>query len=85
MQEEIVTDLGRINGLTTLSARTIAQAREKTTDVRELRRVTGASHVLRGRVQANKDQVTVTAELVDTITGRAIWSKNFSSEVSRFC
>ena len=43
MQEEILAHLRKINGLVTLSSRTIAQAGEKAKDVRELRRAVGAS------------------------------------------
>ena len=82
MQEEILAHLRKINGLVTLSSRTIAQAGEKTKDVRELRRAVGASYVLQGNVQPANERVVVTIQLTDTRTAKPVWTKKFESEIA---
>ena len=82
MQEEILAHLRKINGLVTLSSRTIAQAGEKAKDVRELRRAVGASYVLQGNVQPANQRVVVTIQLTDTRTAKPVWTKKFESEIA---
>ncbi len=82
MQEEILAHLRKINGLVTLSSRTIAQAGEKAKDVRELRRAVGASYVLQGNVQPANERVVVTIQLTDTRTAKPVWTKKFESEIA---
>ena len=82
MQEEILAHLRKINGLVTLSSRTIAQAGEKAKDVRELRRAEGASYVLQGNVQPANERVVVTIQLTDTRTAKPVWTKKFESEIA---
>src|SRR5437588_6759648 len=82
MQEEILAHLGKINGLVTLSSRTIAQAGEKAKDVRELRRAAGASYVLQGSVQPANERVVVTIQLIDTRTAKPVWTKKFETEIA---
>jgi len=82
MQEEILDHLRKINGLVTLSSRTIAQAGEKAKDVRELRRAVGASYVLQGNVQPANERVVVTIQLTDTRTAKPVWTKKFESEIA---
>jgi serine/threonine protein kinase/tetratricopeptide (TPR) repeat protein len=82
MQEEILAHLRKINGLVTLSSRTIAQAGEKAKDVRELRRAVGASYVLQGNVKPANERVVVTIQLTDTRTAKPVWTKKFESEIA---
>src|SRR5438874_10550 len=82
MQEEILAHLRKINGLVTLSSRTIAQAGEKAKDVRELRRAVGASYVLQGNVQPANKRVMVTIQLIDTRTAKPVSTKKFESEIA---
>ena len=82
MQEEILAHLRKINGLVTLSSRTIAQAGEKAKDVRELRRAVGASYVLQGNVQPANERVVVTIQLTDTRAAKPVWTKKFESEIA---
>ena len=82
MQEEILAHLRKINGLVTLSSRTIAQAGEKAKDVRELRRAAGASYVLQGSVQPANERVVVTIQLIDTRTAKPVWTKKFETEIA---
>src|SRR5947208_9462650 len=81
MQEEILAHVRKINGLVTLSSRTIA-AGEKAKDVRELRRAVGASYVLQGNVQPANQRVMVTIQLIDTRTAKPVWTKKFESEIA---
>ena len=83
MQEEILADLRRINGLVTLSPRSIVQAGEKANDVGELRKVLGVSYVLRGKVQPGDERTGVQAEVVDARSAKPVWTKKFDTSLAQ--
>jgi serine/threonine protein kinase/tetratricopeptide (TPR) repeat protein len=82
IQEQIVTYLGRIPDLLTLSSRTIEQAGEKAKDSRKLGAAVGATHVVQGNVFQLKGRIVVKASLIDTSTAAPIWTKNFETETA---
>jgi TolB-like protein/DNA-binding winged helix-turn-helix (wHTH) protein len=59
-------------------ARTSAFAfKGKNTDVREIGRALGATHVLEGSLRRSGDQLRITVQLIAAATGLHLWSKSF--------
>jgi TolB-like protein/Tfp pilus assembly protein PilF len=59
-------------------ARTSAFAfKGKSTDVREIGRALGATHVLEGSLRRSGDQLRITVQLITAATGLHLWSKSF--------
>ena len=59
-------------------ARTSAFAfKGKNTDVREIGRTLGATHVLEGSLRRSGDQLRITVQLITAATGLHLWSKSF--------
>lgn len=75
ISEEILNALVRTNHLPVIARTSSFQFRD--TDVKEVGRVLGVTHVLEGSVRKVGDQVRITAQLIDTDTGRPLWSESY--------
>jgi len=63
-------------------ARTSAFAfKGKNTDVREIGRTLGATHVLEGSLRRSGDQLRITVQLITAATGLHLWSKSFDMPI----
>ena len=72
VQDEILTDLAKIADLKVISRTSVMQYKDAAKhNVREIGRQLGVAHVLEGSVQRAANSVRVTAQLIDTRTGRA--------------
>src|SRR3954464_1050234 len=49
----------------------------QSTDVREIARQLGATHVLEGSLRRSGNQLRITTQLIEASTGLHIWSKSF--------
>ena len=76
--EETLNRLVLISGLQVV-ARTssFAIAKRKGLDVRTLKEILGATHVIEGSVRKQGELLRVTAQLIDTNTGYHLWSQSF--------
>ena len=82
MAEEIITALGRIDGLR-VAARTSAFAfRDSTVDVRDIGTRLDVGHVLEGSVRRVGSRLRVTARLIDARDGYRIWSSEYDRPVA---
>jgi TolB-like protein/DNA-binding winged helix-turn-helix (wHTH) protein len=67
-------------------ARTSAFAfKDKNTDVREIGRALGATHVLEGSLRRSGDQLRITVQLITAATGLHLWSKSFDLPWPKHC
>jgi TolB-like protein/DNA-binding winged helix-turn-helix (wHTH) protein len=69
-------------GYPVVARTTAALWRERGTDVRELERGLGVSHLIEGSVQRADGRVRATLQLVATDDGRALWSEVFENASS---
>ena len=80
--DELITALGRMNGLR-VAARTSAFAfRGSNRDVREIGERLGVGHVLEGSVRRVGDRMRVTARLIDAGSGYRIWSAEYDGALA---
>lgn len=79
--EEILNALTRVRGLK-VTARTSSFAfKNKNIDVRTIGQQLGVATVLEGSVRKASNKIRITAQLIQTIDGFHIWSKNYNREL----
>ncbi|MEP6731116.1 MAG: tetratricopeptide repeat protein [bacterium] len=79
--EELISDLGKINGLQVASRSSVFALKNKSLDVHEAGRRLGVSTVLEGSVRKSGNQLRITVQLVNTEKGYALWSEAYDREL----
>lgn len=82
LAEDLIADLSQFKELFVISRNTSFTYDPRDTDPRKLGRELGVAFVARGSLKSIHDEVRVTAELVDAVTGEAIWSERFDRNSS---
>ncbi len=77
MAEEILNVLAHVSGLKVASRTSSFQFRKSELGVPEIARKLGVRNILEGSVRKAGDTVRVTAQLVDALTDRHLWSQDF--------
>lgn len=80
--EDIITALSRFKSLVVIARNSSFVYKGKSVDVRQVARDLGVNYVLEGSVRRAGDQLRVTAQLVDGISGAHLWARNFDGELS---
>jgi serine/threonine-protein kinase len=78
LTEEIISDLGKVRALAVLSRTSSMQLKGTTRDVRALGRELGVRYALTGSVRRAGPSLRITAELVETGTGRQLWGDKYA-------
>ncbi len=79
--EELISALGRLEGLRVASRTSAFAARARSTDLREIGGRLGVGAVLEGTVQQSGQRVKVTARLVDVARDAQLWAGEYRSEL----
>lgn len=82
LTEEIRSLIVRLNEFTVVALSTSYQVTGTLTDVVSIARRLGAEVVLQGNVRRFRDQVQITARLIDGGNGSEIWSKTYEREIA---
>ena len=77
ISEDIITGLGKINGIQVIARSSTSIYKNKSVDVRQVSREQGVRYVLEGSVRKSGDRIRVTAQLNDGTTGQQIWSDKY--------
>jgi adenylate cyclase len=77
--DEIVSTLGRIEGLKVASRTSAAAYGDHARDVRQVGRDLGVEAVLEGSVQRSGGRLRVNTQLVDVATGHHLWAERFDT------
>jgi adenylate cyclase len=81
ISEAIINALTQVEGLF-VTARTSSFAfKGQNKDIRELGKLLGVVYILEGSVQRYRDQIRVTAQLIDTVSGFHIFSEAYNREL----
>ncbi|MFT6270636.1 MAG: TolB-like protein [Alphaproteobacteria bacterium] len=75
--EEILNTLARLQKLVVISRTSSFGFKDKNTDIREIGRLLNVNFVLEGSVRKDKDQLRITAQLIEVKTGAHIWSQTY--------
>ena len=82
LSENIISTLARIPDLLVIARNSTFTYKGKPVDVREVAENFGVRHVLEGSVQVSGDTMRVTAQLVDGVDGRHLWTQVYDRPVA---
>ncbi len=77
LAEDIITDLSRISGLFVIARNSSFSYKGRNVPVGQIGQEMGVRYVLEGSMRKEGARVRITAQLVETGTGRHLWAKRF--------
>lgn len=78
LSEEIITTLSKIPKLFVIARNSVFAYKGKPTKVQQVAEELGVQYVLEGSVRKAGEQVRITAQLNDALTGRHLWAERYS-------
>jgi len=81
VQDNILTDLGKVGDLKVISRSGVAAYRGKRRNMKQIGRDLGVANVLEGTVQISSDRVRINAQLIDTQTDTQIWAEQYDRKL----
>jgi len=78
VQDQILTNLGRVSDLKVISHTTVRQYKSGVPrNLREIGKQLGVTHILEGSVQREGDRLRIAAQLIDARTDSQIWADTY--------
>ena len=81
MVEEIITALSRVRWLFVIARNSTFTYKGQAIDVQQVGRELGVRYVLEGSVRKAAGRVRITAQLIDTLSGRHLWADHFDGSL----
>jgi adenylate cyclase len=81
MVEEIITALSRVRWLFVIARNSTFTYKGQAIDVKQVGHELGVRYVLEGSVRKAADRVRITAQLIDTLSGRHLWADHFDGSL----
>ena len=81
VQDDILTDLGKVRDLKVISRSGVTAYRGKNRNVKQIGRDLGVANVLEGSLQISGDRVRINAQLIDTRTDAQIWAEQYDRKL----
>ena len=81
VQDNILTDLGKVRDLKVISRSGVAAYRGKNRNMKQIGRDLGVVNVLEGSLQISGDRVRINAQLIDTQTDTQIWAEQYDRKL----
>jgi eukaryotic-like serine/threonine-protein kinase len=81
VQDDILTDLGKVGNLKVISRSGVATYRGKNRNMKQIGGDLGVANVLEGSVQISGDRVRINAQLIDTQTDTQIWAEQYDRKL----
>ena len=79
--EDIITELSRSSELFVVARNSAFQYKGRSVDLRQVGEQLGVRYILEGSIQRAGDRVRVTAQLVDSATGRHRWAERYDRKI----
>jgi non-specific serine/threonine protein kinase len=79
--EDIITELSKIEGLRVNQRSMVLAFRDKPVVASQVGQQLGAAYVLEGSLRRAGDRLRITAKLVETASGYAVWSERYDREM----
>jgi adenylate cyclase len=79
--EEIITALSKIQDLFVIARNSTFTYKGKPVKVKQVAEEFGVRYVLEGSVRKSEDRVRITAQLIDALTGRHLWSERYDRDL----
>ena len=80
--EDVLTALSRLSGLFVISASTTAKYGDPNQAPKQVAEALGVHYVLKGNLQRTASRIRISAQLIDALSGRLVWSDRFEREFS---
>ncbi|HEY2046419.1 MAG TPA: protein kinase [Candidatus Udaeobacter sp.] len=81
VQDDILTDLGKVGDLKVISRSGVAAYRGQNRNNKQIGRDLGVANVLEGSLQILGDRVRINAQLIDTRTDTQIWAEQYDRKL----
>ena len=81
VQDNILTDLGKVGDLKVISRSGVAPYRGKKRNLKQIGRDLDVANALEGSVQISGDRVRINAQLIDTQTDTQIWAEQYDRKL----
>jgi TolB-like protein/Flp pilus assembly protein TadD len=81
LSEELIHALTRIEGLMVVAWSSAAQLRERQQDFGVIRQRLDVAHVLRGSIRRTGERLRISAQLIETLGGRYVWSETYDRQL----
>src|SRR5262245_33501330 len=81
LTEDIIADLAHSKDLIAIARNSTAVYKGKPIDIRQIGRDLNVKYVLEGSIQSMGDQIRVTAQLIDAVSGSQVWSERYDRPV----
>lgn len=81
MTDEIITGLSRVPGLFVIANNSTMTYKGRAVDVKDVGREQGVRYVLEGGIRKSGNQVRVTAQLIDAVSGHHLWAESYDREL----
>lgn len=82
MTEDIITELANIKNLKVFPRPALLSYRDKPVTAPQVGRELNAAYVLGGSLRRSGNRLRITAQLVETLTGHALWAQRFDREMA---
>jgi len=79
--EDLITDLSKISGMLVIARNSTFAYKGKAIGVKQVAEELGVRYVLEGSVRKAKNQVRITAQLIDALTGHHIWADRYDGNL----
>ena len=80
--EEIITGLSKIHGMFVIARNSTFTYKDKPVKVQQVSKELGVRYVLEGSVRKAKNQVRITAQLVDAVDGHHLWAERYDRDLN---
>jgi len=79
---EILTDLSKLAGLFVISRHSSFIYKGKSVALQQISKQLGVRYILQGSVRKTGDRLSITAKLIDAISDKQLWAKEFDQELN---
>ena len=81
VQDDILTDLAKVEDLKVIGRTSVAQYRQGPRDIHEIGRSLGVAYILEGSVRKLGDRVRVNVQLIDAQSDFQVWAEHYDRKI----
>ncbi|CAN5371296.1 hypothetical protein BH20VER3_BH20VER3_10030 [soil metagenome] len=82
IQDDLLTNLAKIQALTVISRTSVRKYRDPgTRDIKEIAKSLGVANILEGSVRREKDRIAVNVQLIDARRDRHLWAQRYDRTI----
>lgn len=82
LTEDLITSLSQISALFVVARNSTFVYRGKSVNIPQVAEELGVRYVLEGSIQVSDDQVRITAQLIDALSGTHLWAEKYDRELT---